>query len=159
MYRSNFALTRTRRPTFGDGDELTAAREAAARDLLAAELAEACDRHHVLPTAFRDVADLAKEGFALNDANELRNAQAQSVDAWVAAARGDRDRRHWFPASVSGGARGNAGTVEDLETDNPFVPGQWNLTNQMKLIRENSARAQRLEAYAKQRYGSRIPAK
>lgn len=154
MYPSN----RSRRPTFA-GDDLPAAVDAATRDLLAAELAEACDRHHVMPSAFPDVADLAREGFTLNAANELRNAEGQSVDAWLAASRGDRERKHWFPASVSGGAKGNLGRVEDLETGNPFLPGQWNLTEQGRLIRDNPARAERLEAFAKARYGSHIPAK
>lgn len=114
----------------------------------------------VLDTAYEDVLMYAERLFEVAEDGKVVTKEGVGVDpglspkVWLEEIKAKRP--HWWPASQGGGAGG--GGLGDL-TNNPWAPGNWNLTAQASLVRADPAKAERMAKAAGSYVGAIAPAK
>lgn len=116
----------------------------------------------VLDTAQEDVLLLAERVFEVTEEGKVvardgaPGAQpGLSPEAWLMDMQ--TKRPHWWPASSGGGARGGSGGPGGGA--NPWSADGWNMTEQMRLYRENPQRADQLAKAAGTTIGGARPVK
>lgn len=116
----------------------------------------------VLDTAQEDVLLLAERVFEVTEEGKVvardgaPGAQpGLSPEAWLMDMQ--TKRPHWWPASTGGGARG--GSAGGVGGANPWSADGWNMTEQMRLYRENPQRAEQLAKAAGTTIGGARPVK
>ncbi len=86
-----------------------------------------------------------------DDGNVVTRAGAgvtPGVDAVVWLTEMQAKKPHWWGPSQGGGAAGNRGGGV-VTGNNPWAKATWNLTEQMKMIKENPVRAEQMKRAAK----------
>jgi hypothetical protein len=111
---------------------------------------EAADAAHVRKEALQDLLTLGNLELSIKN-GEVLASDGRNVATWL----NDRKKSSpWlFPTSQGSGARGSGDTPSGYVGDNPFEKGNFNLTKQSQLIRENPTLADRLQNEAKQKRG------
>lgn len=114
----------------------------------------------VIDTAMEDVLMLAERCFEINDQDEVvtKDLPGQTPglrpDVWLTEMQNKRP--HWWPASKGGGAGGSGTNFGG--SDNPWSHGNWNLTKQGQIMRENPEKAKQLASLAGSSVGGMRPA-
>lgn len=104
----------------------------------------------VLDTAIDDVLLYGEKLFEVTEDGRVVTRDGVGVPPGITAKDWLEDMQakkgHWWPASQGGGAGGNDNAGPGGK--NPFSKDNWNVTEQMKLMRENPERATRLREAA-----------
>jgi hypothetical protein len=122
------------------------------------DIRAAAEKAGLLPSAIEDALDIGQRMFGIDETGRVTtiegNGVTPGIDAAVWLTEMQQKRPHWWPASQGGGAgggRGNQGGV------NPFKAETWNLTEQMRIAKENPTRADQLAKQAGTTVGGMKP--
>lgn len=114
----------------------------------------------VLDTAAEDVLLIAERIFEVGDDGKVTAKEGvgctPGIEPHVWLAEQQTRRPHWWPTSIGGGGKagnGNAGGA------NPWTHDAWNVTEQNRIYRESSTRAEQLAKSAGTKIGGMKPAK
>lgn len=122
---------------------------------------EAALKNNIIPTAMEDVEILAERMFEVTEDGKVVTKDnvgvTPGVDATVWLTDMQVKRPHWWPESKGAGAKGSGGGSNFA--NNPFSHDNWNLTEQGKLVRENSVRADQMAKAAGTTVGGPKPYK
>jgi hypothetical protein len=112
-------------------------------------------------TAFDDAALLAERIFEVTDDGRVAAKEncgtTPGIDPSVWLTEMQTRRPHWWGTTQGGGARGNSGG--SAGGTNPWSDGAWNMTEQSKIYREDSRRAEQLAKSAGTTIGGPRPKK
>ncbi|QDP52356.1 MAG: putative capsid assembly scaffolding protein [Prokaryotic dsDNA virus sp.] len=113
-----------------------------------------------LPEATEDIAFLGRSIFEVNDNGDVVAKSdipgvtpGISPEVWITELK--RSKPYYWPASSGAGGRGNSGG--DGAGTNPFSKGNWNLTEQGRLITQDRAKAEQLAKQAGTHIGGPKP--
>lgn len=96
----------------------------------------------VIPEAHEDALMLADRHFEVTEDGAILTRDAGGITpgldptSWLTEIQ--EKRRHWWPESVGGGAKGSGGTG-GLGGKNPFSAENWNMTAQGQMLKEHGA--------------------
>lgn len=120
----------------------------------------AASKLKVVDSAVEDVTLLAERLFTIDETGAVVTKDnvgvtpGISADVWLTDMQAKRP--HWWGPSQGGGAGGNRGGVSGVT--NPWSKDSWNLTEQGRIYKENSGKAEQLAKAAGTTIGGPKPA-
>lgn len=114
----------------------------------------AATKAKVLPGAEADALMRARAAFQLQEGKVI-TADGQTPEDWIEARKADAG--HWWPVSRGAGAHGSDGNGNFNASDNPWAPGNWNVTKQGQLVMSDPAKAGRMAEAAGSKIGATAP--
>ena len=120
----------------------------------------AASKLKVVDTAIEDVTMLAERIFTIDETGAVVTKDNVGVtpgiaaDVWLTDMQAKRP--HWWGPSQGGGAGGNRGGGSGVS--NPWAKDSWNLTEQGRIYKESSAKAEQLAKAAGTSIGGPKPA-
>lgn len=115
----------------------------------------------LLPSAIEDALMLAERVFDVDESgkvlvrDEVGFVPGMPPTEWLAEMKDKRP--HWWPNSEGGGARTPGGGGGDA--NNPWTADNWNMTEQMRIVTSDRAKADRLAKAAGSSIGAIAPTK
>lgn len=141
--------------------ELNAFRMERRINTIHAEIRKAAEKSNMLPSAIEDALMAGERSFDIDETGRVVTKEGvgvtPGVDAVVWLTEMQPKRAHWWPASVGAGAGGRQ-TGGSGGGSNPFSHEHWNVTEQSRIYRENSRRAEDLAKAAGTVVGGMRPA-
>lgn len=115
------------------------------RATIADTVRKAAKAHKVLDTALEDAIIYGERVLTVDEAGNVVTKEGVGVTPFVTADELIREilpnRPHWLGESYGGGSRGGKG--QQFATD-PYSHDGWNISEQMKLYKENPTKAQQM---------------
>lgn len=112
---------------------------------IAEQVRKAAKGLKVRDTAIEDAVMYGQNLLTVDEAGNVVTKENSGVTPFVSAEEMLRDllqgRPHWLEESVGGGAQGGKG---GMSGENPYSHENWNLGEQMRIYKENPAKAQAL---------------
>jgi hypothetical protein len=152
----------TLRTTLGERDtELNSFREERRINTIHSAIRAAAEKANVLPSAIEDALMAGERSFEIDETGRVVTKDGvgvtPGVDAAVWLTEIQPKRTHWWPASQGAGSGGRQGGGGGGNT-NPFSHEHWNVTEQSRVYRESSKRAEDLARAAGTTLGGPRPA-
>lgn len=114
-------------------------------DKIRSELTRAAVAAKIIPGAMDDVLMYGERLFTLDESGKIVTKDGVGVtpgldpSVWLTDTL--EKKTHWLPPTHGGGAQGGKGGGQ---VGNPFSHDGWNMTEQMRIARENPAKAEQL---------------